>query len=562
MKLFSIKALKALSQANAFTISQLAKKIGASQSAASRAVKELEQKKLVERDGRIVRIARNPASQQLLALSSKFSLENLFLGSMENILMALYEPRKITQISGDAGLSEVQAGRLIKKLKGVGAVYSNGGKIDLNEDVKKFVIEMKKITGLAGIEPYSTIIFSNSSRLKKVPLNAQAKGTLTAFSRFAEYGVEYGIIHDFYIEPAHEPGIEGVFVHALAAGASRKDMAMCLIFYEKNRARMEFRKIVELAREFKVMLLFFDCIAYLGHREVQEKGKFLPWKEFAAMAELYGIKNKSKQKFSADEIDGLLKEIGNLTVDHLEVFLIGGCNMALQGIKDSTKDIDLVVKNEKDFDAITSVLRKIGFNPLAKIESAYRKMNPSAILVCQGKPRVDIFTRKVCNALTLTGSMADRSLERKYGGLLVKFLRPEDIILFKAITDRDGDLDDITTIIQRQKPDWKYFIHELDKQHGKSERLFCLDVLGTFEVLEEKEKISFEIKEKLVDLCLEKSVLYLARKPVSVNEIMQKIDFPELTIRNKINQLVKNKKLAKLGGRPFQVQAIIQRHLG
>lgn len=556
MKLFSLKALKALAQANTFTITQLAKKIGASTSAASRAAMELEQKKLVEREGRNVRIARNPTAQQMLVLSSKFSLENLFLDSMEDIVMTLHEPKTLTQISEEAGLSEVQVRRLLKKLKGVGAVHLDAKKFALNEDVKKFVVEMKKNTELAGLEPYATIIFSNGQRLKKVPLNAKAKGELTGFSRFAEHGVEYGTINDFYIEPAHELAIEEIFVHALASSSTRKDIAICLVFYEKNKAEMELRKAIELAREFKVLQLLFDCIAYLDHREVQEKEKFLPWKEFSAIADLYGLKSKGKQKFSADELDALLKEMGNQIKGPLEVFLIGGCNMALQGIKDTTKDIDLVVKNEKDFEAVTSVLKGIGFSPLAKAEPAYKKMNPSAILVCPGKPRVDIFTKIVCNALILTDSMADRSLERKYGSLSVKFLRPEDIILFKAITDRDGDLDDITTIIKRQKPDWNYFIEELDRQHENSERLFCLDVLSTIEVLEEKEKIEFEMKERLLDICLEKSILYLAGKPVSVDDIMQKIDFPELTIRNKISQLVKKKKLKKLQGKPFKVTAI------
>ena len=64
------------------------------------------------------------------------------------------------------------------------------------------------------------------------------------------------------------------------------------------------------------------------------------------------------------------------------------------------------------------------------------------------------------------------------------------------------------------------------------------------------------MKEKLLDICLGKSILFLARKLVSVEDIMQKIDFPELTIRNKISQLVKKKKLKKIGGKPFKVIAI------
>jgi len=94
------------------------------------------------------------------------------------------------------------------------------------------------------------------------------------------------------------------------------------------------------------------------------------------------------------------------------------------------------------------------------------------------------------------------------------------------------------------------------RQHETSERLFCLDVLGTIEVLEEKEKIELDFKEKLLGICLEKSILYLSRKPVSVEDVMQKIGFSELAIRNKISQLVKKKKPEKIKGKPFKVIGI------
>jgi hypothetical protein len=171
----------------------------------------------------------------------------------------------------------------------------------------------------------------------------------------------------------------------------------------------------------------------------------------------------------------------------------------------------------------------------------------------EGKPRVDILTKIVCNALTLSDSMIDQSTERKYEKLSVNFVKPEDIILFKAITEREGDLQDITSIIQKQEPNWNFFMKELNKQHENTDKIYCLDVLATIELLEEREKIHIPIKNQLLEFCLEKSILYLAKKPVSVREIMQKIDFPETTIRNKITQLVKNKKINKINEKPFKV---------
>ncbi|MBI5553564.1 MAG: MarR family transcriptional regulator [Candidatus Diapherotrites archaeon] len=552
MKLVSIKAMGVLSRGGLLGVSALAVKMGESPSSTSRAVKELLQKKLVERDERMLQVARNPVAQQWLALSVRFSPGHLFLGSREAILMGLSEPKKISPLSEETGLSEVQLRRLLKKLMGTGAVYALGEKIVLNEDVRKFVVEMKKTAELAGIESYATVLFSNGVRLKRVPLHAPASGTLTAFSRFSEYGIEYAAINDYYIEPARELFREDVFVHALAVSQTRKDLAMCLVFYEKNKGELEFHKLMELARKFRVFPLLLDCVAFLDGKPVAEKERFLPWKEFVSLAEVYGVTSKSKPKFSATDLEKLLAEIGAVGVP-LEVFLIGGCNLALQGIKEATKDIDLVVKTGQDFELLVSVLKRIGFFPLANVEPVYRRMNPSTIQVCPGKPRVDIFTRKVCNALVLSERMADRSLERRYGTLSVKFLKPEDIILFKSITDRDGDLEDIAAIIKRQKPDWQYFLQELDRQHEKSERLFCIDALGSLEAVEEKEKIVLEIKARLVDLCLEKSILFLARQPVSVKEILQKIRFPETAVRNKITQLVKKNRLQKTGKNPFKV---------
>ena len=551
MKLVSLNAIKLLSKGSGFTVNEIAQKLNIHNSSVSRAVKELEQKKLVEREGRTIRMARHPAAQQFLWLSSKFAPEKILLDSRESIIMALSEPKTKQEISIAAKLSEVQVSRLLKSLSGTGAVFLDKEKFVLNEEIKKLVVEMNKTAKLEGIEPFATLVFSNGSKLKKVPLGANANGTLTAFSRFAEHGIDYATINDFYAEPPREVSIEEIFVHSLAASENKKDLAMCLVFYEKNKSEMEAKKIVHLSLEFKVMLLFFDCLAFLDKREVREKERFLPWSEFMAIAQSYGL--KTKQKFSAKDLEALLLEIGKTLKKPLEIFLIGGCNLALQGIKQATKDIDIVVKNEKDFEALTAALKKIGFSNLSNPETPYKKMNPNAILVHQKKPRVDIFTKIVCNALKLSDKMVDHSLEQKKENLYVKFLRPEDIILFKAITERDGDLEDIATIIRHQKPKWDYFMQELKTQHDASERLFCLDVLNTLEILEEKEKIKFEKKQELLDFCLEKGILFLAKTPASIAQIKEKIRFPETTIRNKIVQLVKAKKITKTKEKPFKI---------
>lgn len=555
MKLVCLRIIAVLAKIGSASVSQLAEKTGFAISSVSEGVKELEDKSIVARENGKVAMAPTPVAQEFIALSSKFDPEKLLKDTRETIVLGLIEPKTTVELEKAIGISGVQLSRLLRDLFSVGAVFRDGEKLVLNGSVKKFALELKKVINLKGLEPNATLLFSNSVRLKKLPLGAKAKGTLTGFSRFAEHGVEYAAVSDFFAEPGREVSVEEILVHALVASENKKDLAMCLVFYWKNSDKMELRKLMELAKEFKVLGLFLDCIAYLDKRQVKDNSLFLPWSEFNAIAADYGMVHSVKQKFSAQELEALFTEIGKTLQGPLKVFLIGGCNLALKGIKAATKDIDLVVKDKNDFEKIQKTLHELGFGPLARQETSYRKMEPSEIFVLFGKPRVDVFTRIVCNALTLSESMVDRSIEKKYGSLSVNFVKPEDIILFKAITDRDGDLDDIAAIIRRESPDWKFFLSELGRQHDKSERLFCLDVLDTMELLEKMESIVIPVKQKLVNLCLEKGILYLAGKPVSVKEIMKKMDFPELTIRNKISQLVKNKKLAKLKGKPFKVQA-------
>ncbi len=556
MKLVCLEIAKILQKEGSATVSQLAQKTGFALSSISEGVKELEEKSIVARENGNITLAQTPVAHEFLRLSAKYSPEKILKDTKEKLVLELTEPKTRIELQKALGVSSLQISRLLKELAGSGAAFREGEKYTLNETVKKFAHELKKIEELKGTEPYAVILFSNAFKLKKVPVNAKAKGTLTGFSRFAEHGVEYVIINDLVVEPEHEVSSEEILIHALRASENKKDIAMCLIFYEKNKGKMELRRLIDLSKEFKVLGLFLDCTAYLDKKEPKDKQHFLPWDEFKAIAQVYEIRYNTKQKYAAEELESLFEEIGKKLNEPLKVFLIGGCNMALQGIKQVTKDIDLIVKDMVDFETFHNTLTEMGFKHLVDIEAAYKKMQPSEIMVMHGKPRVDIFTRIVCNALTLSDAMIDKSIERKYGNLLVNFVKPEDMILFKAITDRNGDLDDITTIIQNQEPNWNFFLSELDRQHENSERLYCLDVLTTLELLEERENIVVPIKNQLIELCKEKSILYLARKPVSVNDIMQKIDFPEPTIRNKIKQLVKNKKLKKIGGKPFKVLAI------
>lgn len=548
----SLVVLKLLSKEN-YTLSGLATKSDLALSTLSGAVKELEEKGFIQKAGRKIMLNNSPLTHQLKTLLDTHNIEKILRERKEEIIIALTEPLTMKELAEQTKMSQIQIYRHIKEMKEIGAVSREYGKYFLAEKIRAFAEEFKKNLEVRKLEKNAILVFSNKFKLKKLPLNSKANGSLTAFSLFAKYGIEYAIVNDFYVEPTHELEIEEVFIHSLVFSESKKDIAMCLVFYEKNKAKLELRKLVEYSRKFKVLGLLFDCIAYLEKREVKKKERFLPWNEFQAIASNYKVTQKIQNKFSAKELEIIFSEIQNFLEKPLTVFLIGGCNMALHGIKAATKDIDLIVKNKQDFKALDQALKGVGFSQATTIENAYKKMNPSRIFEKKRKPRIDVFTGIVCNALSLSNRIIDRSIQKNYGKLTVNFVRLEDIVLFKAITERQGDLEDIATIIRTQNIDWNFFLEELNKQHENNERLFCLDILDTIWLLEEKEKIVTPIKRKLVDLCTEKAILFLARKPVTVLEVRKKIDFAETTIRNKIQSLVKQGKLKKIKSKPFKV---------
>jgi hypothetical protein len=113
-------------------------------------------------------------------------------------------------------------------------------------------------------------------------------------------------------------------------------------------------------------------------------------------------KNYLKQEF--DKLNATIEQ-------PLALYLIGGGAMAFYGLKDATKDIDIILTNQNDLNNLTKTLEFIGYkepNPLI-ITRPYNEMQTNAILENQDSFRWDIFLNKVCNKLTLSNEMKNRA---------------------------------------------------------------------------------------------------------------------------------------------------------
>ena len=187
----------------------------------------------------------------------------------------------------------------------------------------------------------------------------------------------------------------------------------------------------------------------------------------------------------AEYIDELFLKISAHITKKCDIFMIGGGALMTYGLKYLTKDIDIIVDTTDSFNAVRNSLRTERFH--SKIpELEYGHLNLSDIFI-KGEYRIDMFCNVVCGKLSLSEGMKRRAhLYNTYGNVNLYVCSLEDILIFKSITDRDGDLEDCENICLR-KIDWKSILDEIREQisdgHGIwityiSERLNKLSEMG------------------------------------------------------------------------------------
>ena len=147
---------------------------------------------------------------------------------------------------------------------------------------------------------------------------------------------------------------------------------------------------------------------------------------------------------SKNDIEESLARIGASLPQDVTAYLIGGCAMILYNAKVATKDIDLVMMSDEDAEAIKTALSGAGFTVARPEDDTYRRLGTMTMMQDDRGTRFDMFVETVCRKLRITEGMIDRSTRHAvYGRLNINLVSPEDIFLFKSVTERAGDLDDM-----------------------------------------------------------------------------------------------------------------------
>jgi hypothetical protein len=228
----------------------------------------------------------------------------------------------------------------------------------------------------------------------------------------------------------------------------------------------------------------------------------------------------------------------------MTLFLIGGGAMAFYGLKDATKDIDIILTSQDYLNNLQNTLKALGYkepNPVL-ITRAYNKMQTNALLENRDGFRWDLFLSKVCNALTLSGEMQKRATSLYQDTSLKVFIASkEDLFLFKGITEREADLDDMR-ILAQSGLNWETISHECESQSEASgvcweDALYqnLIDLKAKYGIESPIEKpLRKAAERKIIETTLLKQI---QKGNHTVKSIAQEIKEPQTFIRGELKQL-------------------------
>jgi len=512
-----------------YSVGELADVINKSQSWTSEVVGDLETAHLVDRtDG--VHLASTYEASLLAELLDRYALKNVLTGTKADILGALLDgPKTISELQTQ-GFATSTLYKHLTEMQETGAIARTDDGYAITDDTLQSFLEARTRT-----TPFETEYRANGDRLVATSKDS-IDGTPTAFSAFTRYGVDYHPAKTYVYHGDRSLGLEEVLIHAVTVAETKKQMAMAGVVYLTHRATLDASDLWRLANRWDCVEKWADLFAYIDQREVHDDELFLPWEEFIDLANDYGVYPRGHHPEAS--LRRGLEALGDHLETPVDVYLLGGGNLILRGVKDSTKDIDLVVADGQTFVALAESLQELGYEERSDLEAAYNQLNPSIVLEKDGRPRWDIFVEAVAGQLQLTPAMIERCDHSfEYGALHVHLLSLTDIFVFKSITEREGDLEDVALIARQADLDWESLFEEITAQEDRTGQLFSFAVLDTLDILEERHGIVAPITDRLVSYCLENALRVSLESPKTIEDLREELDFPDHQIYNKLRTL-------------------------
>jgi hypothetical protein len=156
-----------------------------------------------------------------------------------------------------------------------------------------------------------------------------------------------------------------------------------------------------------------------------------------------------REKFGKDYVEKELWKIGFGLKTKMKIFLLGGCAIVFRNLKPATKDVDIVFTSSTELKEFVETLKSLNYYEVVKLPKEYEKIGASTVLRNIDGFQCDLFYKQVCGGLEISDSMINRAEHLKtFGNLEVYMMSLEDIFLFKGMTERNVDLDDMRVLAE------------------------------------------------------------------------------------------------------------------
>jgi len=170
-------------------------------------------------------------------------------------------------------------------------------------------------------------------------------------------------------------------------------------------------------------------------------------------------------------IKEFLTELDSWLSEPVNVYLLGGSAMTVQGLKDQTKDIDLALGVVSEFKHVYQTLQSQGFEVVNEPTESFEGVGKTVEFHHETLGfKIDLFEQQVVGKVWITDRMHNRAEEFWVGSHTTAFvLADEDMFLLKAVSGGDlasgrrRDIEDMRKYAQRGL-DYEVILTEIEEQ--------------------------------------------------------------------------------------------------
>lgn len=205
---------------------------------------------------------------------------------------------------------------------------------------------------------------------------------------------------------------------------------------------------------------------------------------------------------SREDVEEILRGLGERLAEPVQVLIIGGAAMLELGLKDVTKDIDLVCRDAAGKARLLEAARSLGFEMFGP-EKRHARLGLDRIAI-KGGHTLDIFAGRISYDFKLSEAMWQRGKRtQSLGNAEMRYAAVEDIFILKLIANRPKDIEDCLSLTSA-KMDYEAIYAEIEAQYARAgtveEKIWITYLEEGIGKLEEDYRLQLPIADRISEL--------------------------------------------------------------